>query len=168
MYNNYNDVIFETDCNQPSSCINPLISEISLPEIQREKFQPSPVAQISSITALPLSKSPSIPLYPSSPCPSCSYVPTSPQILPMDMQVQICTVCEEECTSTHKFPVCNNPIHTTCSVDGMEGYGCAVWCHLPDKLQGNKHQTGKTEGQERTQQTNPKDGKHSNKRILQA
>ena len=39
MYNNYNDVIFETDCNQPTSCINPLISEISVPEIQREKFQ---------------------------------------------------------------------------------------------------------------------------------
>ena len=80
MYNNYNDVIFETDCNQPSSCINPLISEISVPEIQREKFQPSPVPKISSITALPLSQSPSIPLYPSPPRPSCSYVPTSPQI----------------------------------------------------------------------------------------
>ena len=43
MYNNYNDVIFETECNQPTSCINPLISEISVPEIQREKFQPCPV-----------------------------------------------------------------------------------------------------------------------------
>ena len=30
-----NDVIFEIDCNQPSSCINPLISEISVPEIKR-------------------------------------------------------------------------------------------------------------------------------------
>ena len=69
-------------------------------------------------------------MYPSPPRPSCSYVPTSPQILPMDMQVQICTVYEEECTSVHNCPSCNNPIHTTCghSVDGMEGYGCAVWC----------------------------------------
>ena len=88
MYNNYNGVIFETDRNQPSSCINPLISEISIPEIRQVKFQSSPVPEISSITALPLSKSPSIQLYPSPPRPSCSYVPTSPQKLPMDMQVQ--------------------------------------------------------------------------------
>ena len=104
MYNNYNEAIFETDCNQPSSCINPLISEISVPEIQRENFQPSPVPKISSITALPLSQSPSILLYLSPPCPSCSCVPTSPQILPKNKQVQICTVCEAECTSAHKCP----------------------------------------------------------------
>ena len=103
MFNNYNDVILETDCNQPSSCINPLISEISVPEIQREKFQPPPVPKISSITALPLSQSP-------------------------------------------------------CRRDGRIRMFCVV-CHLLDRLQGSKHQTGKTKGQERTEQTNPKDGK---------
>ena len=36
---------------------------------------------------------------------------------------------------------------------------CCMVCHLLDRLQGNKHQTGKTEGQERTEQTNPEDGK---------
>ena len=35
---------------------------------------------------------------------------------------------------------------------------CIV-CHLLDRLQKDKHQTGKTEGQERTEQTNQKDGK---------
>ena len=168
MYNNYNDVIFETDCNQPSSCINPLISEISVPEIQREKFQPSPVPKISSITALPLSQSPSIPLYPSPPRPSCSYVPTSPQILPMDMLVQICTVCEAECTSAHKCPGCNNPIHTTCghSVDGMEGYGCPVWCVTcwTDYRETNIRQ-GRLKAKRGQNKQIQRMVKHSNKRI---
>ena len=86
----------------------------------------------------------------------------------MDMLVQICTVCEAECTSTHKCPGCNNPIHTTCghSVDGMEGYGCPVWCVTCwiDYRETNIRQ-GRLKAKRGQNKQIQRMVKHSNKRI---
>ena len=123
----YTNVTIEPNNHQPSS--TPDINLSLIPE--REIFQSYPVSSIPRSPDNYLTQSPyttSTPLHPSPPRPCCSYIPTPPQL--MCMSAQRCIVCEAECTSAHKCPGCNNPIHTTCghSVDGMEGYGCLVWC----------------------------------------
>ena len=42
---------------------------------------------------------------------------------------------------------------------------CCMVCHLLDRLQGNKHQTGKTEGQRGQKKQIQRMVKHSNKKI---
>ena len=41
-----------------------------------------------------------------------------------------CIVCEAPCTDVHRCPGCHCSIHAICGhpVEGMEGYGCPVWC----------------------------------------
>ena len=98
---------------------------------EEDVVQYFPVQSILSSPVYSLSQSPytaSTPFHPSLSLPCCSYSPAA--IQPLDISVERCTVCEAECTSAHKYPGCNNPIHTICghAVDGMEGNSCPVWC----------------------------------------
>ena len=42
----------------------------------------------------------------------------------------MCVVCKLVSSDAHSCPSCHQSIHTICGqpVDGMEGYGCPVWC----------------------------------------
>ena len=160
MYNNYNDVILETDCNQPSFCINPLISEISVPEIQPEIPSISSSKKILnySVTSLTIAFNTIVSFSSTSLLLVCPYIPTHTAYGYGGINLHCLWGIMHKCS---QVPCYNNMIHTTCghSVDGMDGHGCAAWCVTCwiDNRETNIRQ-GRRKAKE-TEQTNPKDGK---------
>ena len=135
MHNDYSNVLTE-HCNSLPFLSTPIDARSSI--IVPRCSSPAESLQLSpghnpvspdlecSLQQRPFNTSP--PADPSSPRPSCSYIPTSSHHL--EIGGLRCIVCEGECTDAHRCPGCHRTIHTICgqTVDGMEGYGCSVWC----------------------------------------
>ena len=120
-------IVFDKPCNSfdgvSKSLIPPIFDTLSSqPTLQNDPVyltRESP--ENSNISFSIFSSSPQLPLS-STVTPGISKFPDNTELA--------CVVCNEVCSDAHHCPGCYRAIHAICgeAVDGMEGYGCPVWC----------------------------------------